>query len=208
MLRIENSKTDRPGRITRTARQVIAIIGVGLSLGLGAHAENATFDYRTLATSKTSTMERELNEAAAQGYRFSRVVRGNVTNGGQVIIAMVKASTVPGTEVPRYKLLATTRTTTMQAEIQQLADAGYSYLDHTVFESAAGAKELAVVMELDSLKRDAPRSSYKLLATTRASTMQKELQEAGSQGYALLGLTAGKTGARGREVIAILRKER
>ena len=95
----------------------------------------------------------------------------------------------------------------MQTEIQQLADGGYSYLDHTVFESATGGKEVVVIMELDSLKNQEPRSSYRLLATTRTSTMQKELQDAGAQGYALLGFNAGKT-AGGNEVIAILRKDK
>lgn len=93
----------------------------------------------------------------------------------------------------------------MQTEMQQLADGGYSYLDHTIFESATGGKEVVVIMELDSLKNQEPRSSYRLLATTRTSTMQKELRDAGTQGYVLLGFSAGKT-AGGNEVIAILRK--
>ena len=77
----------------------------------------------------------------------------------------------------------------------------------TVFESAAGGKEVAVIMELDSSRNKGPRSSYRLLATTRASTMERELQDAGAQGYALLGFTAGKT-AGGNEVIAILGKDK
>ena len=96
----------------------------------------------------------------------------------------------------------------MQTEMQQLADRGYSYLDHTVFEPATGGREIAVIMELDSPKSERSRSSYRLLATTKTSTMQKELQGAGTQGYALLGFAAGKTGAGGSEVIAILRKDK
>jgi len=153
-------------------------------------------------------MEKELNEAAAAGYRFSKVMGGKVTNGGQVIIAMVKESVVPGREIRKYRLLATTRTSAMQTEMQQLADGGYSYVDHTVFESALGGKEVAVIMELDSLASARPRSSYRLIATNRTSTMQKELQDAGTQGYALLGFSLGKTGAGGNEVIAILRKDK
>ena len=95
----------------------------------------------------------------------------------------------------------------MQTEMQQLADGGYSYVDHTVFESATGGKEIAVIMELDSLKNQEPRFSYRLLAATRASTMQKELQDAGAQGFVLLGFAAGKT-VGGNEVIAILRKDK
>lgn len=191
----------------RTAAQIGVAIGAALVLSIGASGADHSFDYRLLATSKTSTMEKELNEAAVAGYRFSRVMGGKATNGGQVIIAMVKEPVVPGKEVRKYRLLATTRTSTMQAEMQQLADQGYSYLDHTVFESAAGGKEVAVIMELDSSRNKGPRSSYRLLATTRASTMERELQDAGAQGYALLGFTAGKT-AGGNEVIAILGKDK
>ena len=190
----------------RKALQVITTVIAGLAMSIGASAADRSFDYRMLATSKTTTMEKELNEGAAAGYRFSRVMGGKATNGGQVIIAMVKEPVVPGQGVRKYRLLATTKTSTMQTEMQQLADGGYSYLDHTVFESASGGKEVAVIMELNSLKSEGPRSSYRLLATTRSSTMEKELQKAGTPGYELLGFTVGKTGAGGSEIIAILRK--
>jgi hypothetical protein len=60
-------------------------------------------------------------------------------------------------------------------------------------------------MELDPAAKQEP-SSYKLLATTKTSTMQKELQAAGSQGYVLLGLTVSKTEIGGDEIVAVLRK--
>lgn len=95
----------------------------------------------------------------------------------------------------------------MQKEMQQAANDGYAYLDQTVFESAFGGKEVAVIMELDPAAGKGLRSSYRLLATTKTSTMQKELQEAGAQGYVLLGLTIGKTEMGGDEIITILRKD-
>jgi len=179
-----------------------------MALSVSVSAADRSFDYRVLATSKTSTMERELNEAAAVGYRFSKVMGGKSANGGQeVIVAMVKDPTVSGQGVRKYRLLATTRTSTMQKEMQHLADEGYSYLDQTVFESAFGGKEVAVIMELDPTTKKELRSSYRLLATSKTSTMQKELQEAGAQGYVLLGLTVGKTEIGGDEIITILRME-
>jgi hypothetical protein len=203
-----NQLQNRTSRGTaRTALKGAAAVIASLAMSIGASAADHSFDYRMLATSKTSTMEKELNEGAAAGYRFSKVMGGKATNGGQVIIAMVKDPILPGQEIRKYRLLATTRTSTMQTEMQQLADGGYSYLDHTVFESASGGKEVAVIMELNSLKSEGPHSSYRLLATTRSSTMEKELQAAGTQGYELLGFSVGKTGAGGSEIIAILRKD-
>ena len=207
MLNFNELQTRRSRSAGRTVLQLVAATGVGIAFSIDASAADRSFDYRMLATSKTSTMEKELNEGAAAGYRFSKVMGGRATNGGQVIIAMVKEPLVPGQEIRKYKFLATTRTSTMQTEMQQLADGGYSYVDHTVFESATGGKEIAVIMELDSLKNQEPRFSYRLLAATRASTMQKELQDAGAQGFVLLGFAAGKT-VGGNEVIAILRKDK
>ena len=76
---------------------------------------------------------------------------------------------------------------------------------HSVFQTAFGGREVVVIMEADP-SRKARRSTYRLLATTKTSTMQKELQEAGAQGFVLLGLTFGKTEIGGDEIVAVLRK--
>jgi len=170
------------------------------------HAADASLDYRILATSKTSTMEKELNDAAADGYRFSKAMGGKSANGGQeVVVAMMKDLDDSGQEVRKYRLLAATRTSTMQKEMQPAAGDGYEYAGQTVFETAFGGREVVVIMELDPA-RTGPRSSYRLLATTKTSTMEKELQEAGAQGYVLMGLTVGKTEIGGDEIVTILRK--
>ena len=93
----------------------------------------------------------------------------------------------------------------MQKELQQAADDGYEYKEQTVFETAFGGKEVVVIMEQLQTKQERP-SSYRLLATTKTSTMQKELQAAAAQGYLLVGLSVGKTAFGGDEVVAILRK--
>jgi hypothetical protein len=49
---------------------------------------------------------------------------------------------------------------------------------------------------------------YLLLATTKTSTMQKELQETGAQGYELVGLTVADTAMRGKEVVTIMRRRK
>jgi hypothetical protein len=49
---------------------------------------------------------------------------------------------------------------------------------------------------------------YRLVATSKTSTMQKELSEAGAQGFELVGMTVAQTAVAGEEVVAILRRER
>jgi hypothetical protein len=171
-----------------------------------ANAADGPLNYRVLATSRTSTMEKELNEAALSGYRFRKVMGGKTAIGGQeVVISMVRDTASSDQSVPRYKLLATTRTSTMQKELQQCADAGYEYLDQTVFGTAFGGKEVVVIMQRDAA-RPASKSVYRLLATSRTSTLEKELNEAGKDGFSLVGFTVGKTEIGGEELVSILRK--
>ena len=167
---------------------------------------SAKYEYRLLATSKTSTMEKEANEAADAGFRFDAVMGGGTAFGGsEVVVIMSKTA---GVEVkPRwaYKLLATSKTSTMQKELQDAGDAGFEYRDQTVFGSAFGGKEVVVIMERD---RDATikRYEYRLLATNKTSTMQKELLDAGDVGFAFVGLTVSKSAFGGSETICILRR--
>ena len=77
----------------------------------------------------------------------------------------------------------------------------------TVFGSLFGGDEVVVILELDRENRSKARYEYKLLATNRTSTMQRELQEAGEAGFKFVGVTVSKTRFGGREVVSILLKE-
>ena len=50
------------------------------------------------------------------------------------------------------------------------------------------------------------RYEYKLLATSKTSTMQKELSQAGEDGYSFVGMTVAQTAFGGQELVVILRK--
>jgi hypothetical protein len=93
----------------------------------------------------------------------------------------------------------------MQKELQQAGDEGFQYCGQTVFESAFGGREVAIILER-SADTKAKRIEYKLLATTRTSTMEKELRQAGDAGFKFLGVVVGKTAFGGKEVISILQK--
>ena len=51
------------------------------------------------------------------------------------------------------------------------------------------------------------RIAYKLQATSRTSTMQKELNQAGQDGFEVVGLTVANTAFGGSELVSILRKK-
>ena len=51
------------------------------------------------------------------------------------------------------------------------------------------------------------RISYKVVATSKTSTMQKELQEAGDAGYRFVAVMGGETAVGGKEVVVLLEKD-
>lgn len=166
----------------------------------------ARSEYRVLATSKTSTMQKELNEGSDAGFRFVGVMGGGTSFGGSEVVSLMEK---PDGESAKgryeYKLLATNKTSTMQKELNEAGDAGFAYKGQTVFDSQFGGDEVVSILERD---RDAAkvRYQYLVLATKKTSTMQKEMQEAGDQGFKYQGVTVSKTMFGGTEVVTIMMK--
>jgi hypothetical protein len=197
------------GKRARTwiAASMCAVIALAAAADVGAREQRSSaVECRVLATTKTSTMEKELNEAADAGFHFDAAMGGDTAIGGSEVVVIVARS---GDARPRYayRLLATSKTSTMQKELQEAADAGFEYRGQTVFKSVFGGEEVVCILERD--RSDTPhRSEYKLVATTKTSTLQKELNEVGEQGYVVLGMTVAKTAMGGKEVVAITKRER
>jgi hypothetical protein len=177
-------------------------------LVLTSVALSQSVDYKVIATNKTSTSQKEMNEAADAGFRFGGTMGGETSFGGSEVVTIMYRS--PESEKGRfaYKLLATNKTSTMQKEMQEAGDAGYEYKGQTVFKSAFGGKEVVVILELDRSIKDRPSFEYRLLATKKTSTMQKELLEAGNAGFEFVGVTVADTAMGGAEVVSILRRKR
>jgi hypothetical protein len=167
----------------------------------------AAVDHRVLATSKTSTMEKELNEAAEMGFRYQAVMGGESAFGGKEVVVIMSRLERKAAGRFGYRLLATSKTSTMQKELQDAADAGYIYRGQTIFQSAFGGDEVVVILERDKDAVNRP-SEYMLLATSKTSTLQKEVQQAGERGYEIVGMTLSKTALGGKELVAILKRSR
>jgi hypothetical protein len=94
----------------------------------------------------------------------------------------------------------------MQKELQEAAEAGFEYVGQTVFDSLFGGKEVAVILERDKDAKPSGKYDYKLIATKKTSTLQKELVELGSAGYHALGMTVAETAIGGGELVVITRR--
>jgi hypothetical protein len=184
--------------------RILVLAVCALALGTVSAAAQMR-DYRVLATSRTSTMQEEMRQAGDAGFRFVAAMGGETAIGGrEVVVIMEKAR---GDSVRyEYLLLAANRTSTLQKELQESADAGYQIVGQTVFQSTFGGRETSAILERGPSGADTVRYEYKLLATSRTSTMQKELQELAAEGFVATGLTVGETALGGNELVVITRR--
>ncbi len=187
-------------------RTVLSICLLTLTTSASTAFAQQAVGYRVLATNKTSTMEKEMNAAAEAGFRFGGVMGGETSFGGsEVVVIMTKGDTAKGSY--SYRLLATNKTSTMQTEMQEAGNAGYEYKGQSVFKSAFGGKEVVVILERDKDAKADGSFEYRLMATKKTGTLQKELEEAGETGYQFVGMTVAETLMGGSEVVAILRRK-
>jgi hypothetical protein len=163
--------------------------------------------FKVLATNRTSTMQKEMNDAAQLGLRFGAVMGGETAAGGNEVVVVMKRPAEPSGAF-QYRLLATSKTSTMKNELQDAADAGFVYVGQTVFKSMFGGEEVVCILEREEGRRGDSGWEYDLLATARTGTMEKELTAAGARGFELVGLTVGQTALGGAELVTIMRRKR
>jgi hypothetical protein len=140
--------------------------------------------YLLLATVKTSTMQKELDAAAAQGFR---VVTGSPTSMGEwaVLLERVADASAPY----RYRLLATTKIATMRKELNEAAAEGYRLLPRTM-TSKEGFLSVEVVMLVEKAPNSDRRYEYRLYATTSEKKMRAEIEKAEAEGFTLAGMVS------------------
>ena len=186
---MESVTRDRASNRTAARRFLISAVVVGV-LFSAAYATPAsqldtTDRFLLLATQRTGTMEDELGEAAAAGYR---ILSGSPTSGTEIALILEKVASPP--DVYEYILLVTTRTGTMQTELHEAAARGFRLLPATMMSKSArfGSTEIVAILE------KAPNSTeiyeYLLPATDRTSTMQVEITAALADGFAVVGLAS------------------
>lgn len=147
----------------------------------GSPASGPTDRYVLVAATLTSTMEKELADAVAGGHRLAVVAEA----GGEMMVALEKLA--PGEAVPEYRLINTNRTGTLEREILTAIRGGYRLLPMALCAQEkktilGTSHEVNAIME----KSPSPPSvEYKILATKRVNTLQRELAEAVANGWSM-----------------------
>ena len=167
-------------------RRPVACALLVLSAAAGAEAQDDR--YLLLATERTGTMQQEINEAAARGFR---VVATSPKESGEVLVVLEQTE-----HKYEYLLVATTRTATLQREITDAAEAGYQIVPRAV---TGKGDEVVLLMERGA--ESPAKAHYQVLATERTGTLQKEISQASANGYSLVAL-AGRG-----EHVAILERD-
>ncbi len=164
---------------------MLIFAAVSICLGQDQKPDAENLQYKLLATTRTSTMQKEIDETAAKGYR---IIVGSPTSGSEMALFLSRDGTVK--EPYKYKLLATTRTGTMQKELNETAAQGYRLIPSTMIakNQLLGGAEIVMIMEHPP--RTDKQYEYKLLATSRTSTLQKEVTEAKNSGYVIVGMVS------------------
>jgi len=141
--------------------------------------------YKLLATTKTSTMQKELDETSDQGYR---ILMGSPTSGTEMALFLHRIAKPPDTY--KYKLLATTKTSTMEKELNESAEGGFRLMTSTMIakKQLLGAVEIVVLLERPP--KPEKQYEYKLLATKLTGTLQKEASDAEAAGFVIVGMVS------------------
>jgi hypothetical protein len=134
--------------------------------------------YVVLSTKRIQTMEKELDEAAAKGFR---VLYGAPTQQYDMAILLNRVQTAGGAPYS-YKVLATSRFKTMEKEMLEAARQGYRLLPRTaITKSGFLTMELVILMERE------PNSNkgyeYKLITESKETKLHKRIDEAMAQGF-------------------------
>lgn len=170
-----------------------------------AAAQQPAIEYKVLATSKTSTMQKEMQDAGQLGFRFVAVMGGETAVGGNEVVVLMERAANDQTKYD-YRLLAASRTSTLQKELQASADEGWEAVGQTVFQSAFGGDETVGILERSSETPSTIKYDYRLIATSKTSTLEREIQRAADEGYQAVAMTVGKTAFGGAELVVITRK--
>jgi hypothetical protein len=134
--------------------------------------------YVVLSTKRIQTMEKELDEVAAKGFR---VLYGAPTQQFDMAILLRRVQD-SGQASYSYKVLATSRNKTMEKELNEFAKQGYRLLPRTIiFKQGFFTAEMVMLMERE------PTSSksyeYKLVTAGKETKLHKKIDEAVTQGF-------------------------
>lgn len=154
------------------------------------------YEYKLLATRNISTIQKELDAAAGEGYEVCGAMAAGKLFVGTDIVIVLERSTGEKTQRFLYRILTTKsdRENEFSDSLQKAVSEGYRpiKLIHQIGVGMGALIRPGKSTFLTILSRKAGNgvvsaddTDYKLLAAMRASTMEKEINQAAKEGYRL-----------------------
>ena len=128
-------------------RAIWGVVAACILVSAVPDAAQAQGRFMLLATNRTGTMEDELNAAGADGYRFVGTQGGETAFGGSEVVVIMERD--PEGRRYRYMLLATSRTGTMEQELNDVPPE-FEVVGMTIFNSTFGGDESAVILQAEA----------------------------------------------------------
>lgn len=169
---------------------------------VGCWAEEYSYEYRLLATRRISTLEKELNAVAAQGFVYSSLAGGETQHGGhETLVILMKDPS--GNTQRQYKVLQLNNMSVLYTRLRLLGAEGYRFCGKTLYTTERGQDGIVVILELD---RSLPpvKYTYWVLNTEQTSATERGLNQAGKEGYSLLDTIVSKNVFGRTEVVSVL----
>jgi hypothetical protein len=142
---------------------------------------DADQSYLILSTKRIQTMEKELDEAAAKGFR---VLYGAPTVSFDIALFLKRLEKGEG-QPYTYRILATSRNKTMEKELNEHAAQGYRLLPRTmVFKQGLLTAEVLSILEREPDSKVA--YEYKLVEAGKEVKLQAKIDAAINEGFAPL----------------------
>ena len=108
----------------------------------------ARYEYRLLATMKTSTLQNEMQEAGDSGFIYKgQSVFKTVFGLNEAVVILERDRDLVDVEMFEYRLLATKRSSTMQNELLEAGAAGFEFVGLTVHPTTFGGDEVVAIMK-------------------------------------------------------------
>ncbi len=141
--------------------------------------------YLLLATTKTKTMQKELEEVSAKGFR---ILLASATKT-EMVLFLERVAAPP--DVYKYQLLATFSEKTMEKELNEAAAKGFRLLPQTLMHKEGWTIfQNESVAILEQQPKSNKRYEYKVLATALTGKLQKSVSEATASGFKLLAMVS------------------
>jgi hypothetical protein len=164
----------------------IAVMVICFCANLVAAQGCGNLEYRLIATTKGSTLERELNEWAKQGFRFEKESQAIGMSTFTVLASRPLGSTP--SQRYEYKILNVGQFTKQKKE---LSSQGFLFRAATIASSFIVVAPSPVFLLEREIGAEAGRYEYDVIASSKDKEMQTMLGNAASGGFAAVGISAG-----------------